>query len=65
VARLLTEFDELVAAAGGRVYFAKDARLDPATAAVMYPRLQEWLTIRDKADPHGLFVSDLARRLAW
>jgi len=32
---------------------------------VMYPRLQEWLTIREKADPHGVFVSDLARRLTW
>jgi decaprenylphospho-beta-D-ribofuranose 2-oxidase len=63
--RVLTEFDELVADAAGRVYFAKDARLDPATATVMYPRLQEWLTIREKADPHGVFVSDLARRLTW
>ena len=62
---VLTGFDDLVAAAGGRVYFAKDARLDPATAAVMYPRLPEFLAVRDKADPQGLFVSDLARRLAW
>jgi decaprenylphospho-beta-D-ribofuranose 2-oxidase len=61
--RLLTEFDELVAGAGGRVYLAKDARLAPGTAAVMYPRLAEFAAIRDKADPQGVFVSDLARRL--
>jgi decaprenylphospho-beta-D-ribofuranose 2-oxidase len=65
LAGVLTEFDDLVAASGGRVYFAKDARVHPATAAVMYPRLHEFLAIRDKADPQGVFVSDLARRLAW
>jgi len=62
---LLTEFDGLVAAAGGRVYLAKDSRLAPGTAAVMYPRLAEFAVVRDKADPQGIFVSDLARRLGW
>jgi len=29
----------------------------------MYPRLDEWRTIRAKAHPDGVFISDLARRL--
>jgi decaprenylphospho-beta-D-ribofuranose 2-oxidase len=29
----------------------------------MYPRLDDFLTVRRRADPDGLFTSDLARRL--
>jgi decaprenylphospho-beta-D-ribofuranose 2-oxidase len=28
----------------------------------MYPRLDEWRTVREMADPDGVFISDLARR---
>ena len=61
--RLLRELDELVLAAGGRVYLAKDARLDPDRVARMYPRLAEWRRVRAKVDPDGVMQSDLARRL--
>ncbi|MEV8631221.1 FAD-binding oxidoreductase [Streptosporangium sp. NPDC051023] len=64
LARLLREFDGWVAEAGGRIYLAKDSRMSAATAAVMYPRLEEWRKVRDEADPSGVFRSDLARRLA-
>jgi decaprenylphospho-beta-D-ribofuranose 2-oxidase len=59
---LLDEFDALVAEAGGRIYLSKDSRVQPATLAAMYPRLKEWRTIRDNADPDGLWRSDLAVR---
>ena len=60
---VLDQLDDLVLEAGGRVYFAKDSRLDPAKAAAMYPRLEEFRRIKDSVDPHGVLTSDLAQRL--
>lgn len=59
---LLAELDTIVAEAGGRVYFAKDARLDRETVAAMYPRLSSWRAVRDRIDPERRWQSDLARR---
>jgi decaprenylphospho-beta-D-ribofuranose 2-oxidase len=59
---LLERFDALVAEAGGRVYLSKDARLRPDALAAMYPRLEEWRSARDAADPAGIWRSDLALR---
>ncbi|MFF7389641.1 FAD-binding protein [Streptomyces scabiei] len=59
----LDSLDEEVAAAAGRVYLAKDARLRPELLAAMYPRLPEFRALREELDPGGVFVSDLARRL--
>ncbi|MGH9008073.1 MAG: D-arabinono-1,4-lactone oxidase, partial [Acidimicrobiales bacterium] len=59
----LRRLDEMVAAAGGRVYLAKDARMDRDVFARMYPRLDEFEAIRAKLDPDGVLQSDLARRL--
>ena len=61
--RVLDALDELVVAAGGRVYLAKDARLDPSRLAQMYPRLDELVAVRARLDPDGVLGSDLARRL--
>jgi decaprenylphospho-beta-D-ribofuranose 2-oxidase len=62
--RLLDEMDELVLGAGGRLYLAKDSRASARTAHRMYPRIDEWREIRAEVDPHRVFTSDQARRLA-
>lgn len=59
----LRELDELVIKHGGRVYLAKDSTLDPESFKVMYPRLDEFLAVKNRIDPDHLFSSSMARRL--
>jgi decaprenylphospho-beta-D-ribofuranose 2-oxidase len=63
LARLLDGWDDLVAAAGGRVYLAKDARMSAETVRATYPGLDAWRAARERLDPAGAMRSDLARRL--
>jgi decaprenylphospho-beta-D-ribofuranose 2-oxidase len=61
---MLDAFDAAVAAAGGRIYLAKDARARPDHFEAMYQQLDEFREIRRKVDPRNVFRSDLARRLS-
>ena len=60
---LLHGLDRVVLDAGGRHYFAKDSHMTPDAVRRGYPRLEEWKAIRDELDPHGVWQSDLGRRL--
>jgi decaprenylphospho-beta-D-ribofuranose 2-oxidase len=63
LADLLDRLDHRVLSVDGRIYLAKDARLEPALLPRMYPGLDRLREVRAKLDPDGLFVSDQARRL--
>jgi len=60
---VLNDLDDMVMDAGGRVYLAKDARLTPEAVRVMYPRINEFLDVKNRVDPSHQLASDLARRL--
>ncbi|HEY1640632.1 MAG TPA: FAD-binding oxidoreductase [Streptosporangiaceae bacterium] len=60
---VLDDLDGMVAAAGGRVYLAKDARLSRPAFERMYGDLTAWRAVRARLDPAGVFRSDLGRRL--
>ncbi|MFT4108473.1 FAD-binding protein [Propionicimonas sp.] len=55
--------DARILSFGGRLYTAKDSRTTAETFHAMYPRIEEWIATRRRIDPHGVFVSDLGRRL--
>ena len=63
VAGILDEMDERVVGEGGRIYLAKDSRMNPRHLSTMYPRLNEFRSVRDEVDPNRRFVSNLADRL--
>jgi decaprenylphospho-beta-D-ribofuranose 2-oxidase len=60
---LFDELDREVVDWGGRLYLAKDSRLDPDLLPKMYPRVDEWRAVREELDPDHRFRSDLGRRL--
>jgi decaprenylphospho-beta-D-ribofuranose 2-oxidase len=59
----LNSLDSQLCAREGRIYLVKDARLKPVFVPIMYPRLEEWRTIRNNMDPGGMWQSDQSRRL--
>lgn len=60
---LLTELDAIVTDHNGRLYFAKDSHMSPATAAQGYPKLEQFREFKRQIDPENRFTSDLARRI--
>lgn len=60
---LTHRLDAMVADAGGRTYLGKDSYLEAPTFRRMYSRLEEWLAVKRRWDPQGLFTSDLGRRV--
>ncbi len=61
--RLTARLDEMVIDAGGRVYLGKDAYLSADAMRRMYPRIDEWLEVKARWDPHGVFTSNMGRRV--
>lgn len=63
LSELLAGLDALILDAGGRHYLAKDFQTTPEAIRRGYPRLDEWLAVRNRVDPAGVWASDLSRRL--
>lgn len=61
--KLVGTLIDLVVANGGRVYLAKDAFATPEQFRKMYPRLDEWLEVRDRFDPQGRIRSAQGQRV--
>ena len=62
-AALLRDLEEITLQAGGRLYFAKDALMNPDSVPMMYDELEDWAALVNKADPERVFETDLVRRL--
>ena len=60
---LVSELNRMTRDADGRIYFAKDSLATPEDIQGTYPEITEWRELVDKADPDGVFVTDLIRRL--
>lgn len=63
IVEVLGPLTDRVVAAGGRLYLAKDAIMEPRQFEAMYPRLDEFRQIRRRYDPDGLFRSVQSDRL--
>ncbi|MEM8803709.1 MAG: FAD-binding oxidoreductase [Pseudomonadota bacterium] len=61
--RMLAALEDITVAAGGRLYFAKDAVMKAAHVAAMYPEFDAWRAVVADADPDRVYETDLTRRL--
>ena len=60
---VLDSLDDEVASSGGRLYLAKDSRQSSRTFRSTYSNIDNWIKIKNKLDPKGIFQSDLSRRI--
>jgi decaprenylphospho-beta-D-ribofuranose 2-oxidase len=63
--KLTEEMTEIIVAAGGKFYFAKDSVLRPTDVARAYDtaKLDRFFELKKKLDPQNMFETDLARRV--
>lgn len=63
--KLCHRFDELVVAAGGRLYFAKDSTMRAATPLRYLPErdLERFFAQKELCDPHGILSTNQFRRV--
>jgi FAD/FMN-containing dehydrogenase len=65
IEKLAFEMDEIVLAAGGRFYLAKDSTLRPAVAEAYLGKetIEKFKAVKRKYDPEDLLQTDLWRRI--
>ncbi|HLP21722.1 MAG TPA: FAD-binding oxidoreductase, partial [Chitinophagales bacterium] len=62
---LLDELDKLVVKFGGRLYLAKDARMDKVTMQQGYPGLADFKKVVELVNPTGRFTSAQCERIGY
>ena len=60
---LLSKLDKIVLAYNGRIYLAKDARMDSATFKASFPKWEAFCELKRKIDPKSRFCSLQSNRL--
>jgi decaprenylphospho-beta-D-ribofuranose 2-oxidase len=60
---VLDQLDEEVAAAGGRLYLAKDSRQSAPIFKRSHPKLNDWIKAQERIDIRSSFLSDMLSRL--
>ena len=60
---LIKELETMTLEADGRLYLGKDALATGDRIKAMYPEWQAWAAEAAKADPEGLLITDIVRRL--
>jgi decaprenylphospho-beta-D-ribofuranose 2-oxidase len=61
--RLIAELEAMTLEAGGRLYLGKDSLATGAQIKTMYPEWEAWAKEAEKADPDGVLITDIVRRL--
>ncbi len=61
---VLDQLDEDVAAAGGRLYLAKDSRHSASMFERTYPKKEQWQQLRELLDSHSRFISAQLERIS-
>lgn len=63
ILELLDKIDDIVASSGGRVYLAKDSRINHRFIPRMYPKLPAFKDVKNSYDPERKLISDMSQRL--
>ena len=63
--KMLDQLDEAVAAAGGRIYLAKDARQSPEMFRRGYPDLAMWKHRKHELDLNARISSSMQQRIGF
>lgn len=60
--RFFERFEDICCAHGGRPHWAKAHHASPTQLAAMYPRFKDFVQLRDKVDPQGVFLNPYTKR---
>jgi decaprenylphospho-beta-D-ribofuranose 2-oxidase len=63
LSEILEMLDQELTQNGGRLYLAKDSRMNPDYLEIMYPKINSFREVKSKVDPKMSLRNDLSQRL--